>query len=220
MRQLKRVLTAGWLVSVSREDGSFTRYAHEAKLRRELAVPTGPVQDAGVDAISQAIGELRTEPGYRVLLVDMGGRADDRFVRWISSEASGLSPVYVSDGGKTQVPTLTSEAEARGKESTSPGDAGSKKERMYSDGVFHEVELEPALRHVFADRRFEYDVRFRLPESASSAEAPVKLTFLDPETHLPYELRTSLYSVETSTEGGVQSQARAAATERLIAVER
>ena len=53
-----------------------------------------------------------------------------------------------------------------------------------------------------------------------AADAPVKLTFLDPGTHLPYEFRTDLYVVEPRAVEGRPAGQRADATARLATVEK
>lgn len=220
LMKLRRVLAAGWLVSVCRADGTFTPYARGAALRRALAEHADAAkEDAGLDAIEAAIDGLRAEPGYRVVLVDMGGRADDKFVRWLASAADKLSPVYVNDGGKPQMPSSPSGQEGSGVGAGPFAGAAGKKERAYMDGVFHEMELNAAFRHALADARFDYDIRFRAPATAA-ADVPVKLTFLDPGTHLPYELRTDLYTVKMQKAGGRTARQRVDATVRLKTVEK
>ena len=106
LARLKRVLAVGWLVSACRADGTFTPYAHEGDLRRALAEPAEAAHaDAGLDTIASAIEDLRAEPGYRVVVVDLGGKSDEKFVRWLASTADRLSPAYVSDGGKRRCRT-------------------------------------------------------------------------------------------------------------------
>jgi hypothetical protein len=220
LAKLRRVLAAGWLVSVCRADGTFTSYARAAELRRALAEHgDAPKEDAGLDAIESAIVGLRAEPGYRVVLVDMGGHPNDKFVRWLASATDKLSPVYVNDGGKPQMPYSPSSQGGNGGSASAFAGAAEKKERTYMDGVFHEMELNEAFRHALEDARFDYDVEFRVP-AAAAADAPVKLTFLDPGTHLPYELRTDLYTVERRQAGGRTARQRADATERLKTVEK
>lgn len=217
--KLRPVLAAGWLVSVCRADGTFTPYARAAELRRALAEHAdAPKQDAGLDTIESAIDGLRAEPGYRVVLVDMGGHPNDKFVRWLASATDKLSPVYVNDGGKPQMPYSPSSHEGNGGVNPFAG-AADKMERTYMDGVFHEMELNEAFRHALEDARFDYDIRFRAP-AAAAADVPVKLTFLDPGTHLPYELRTDLYTVQTQKPGGKTARQRADATARLTTVEK
>ncbi|HWE84470.1 MAG TPA: hypothetical protein VG267_05970 [Terracidiphilus sp.] len=216
LAKLKRVLAVGWMVSVCRIDGTFTAYAHEAQLRLDLAQRADAAKaDAGLDAVGSAIDGLRAQAGYRVLVADLGGKADDKFVRWLASAADRLSPVYVSDGGKAQMPG----SESSGPGSSMLGSATDARERAYTDGVFHEFTLAEALRDALADRRYEYDVRFRAP-AAAAADAPIRLTFLDPGTHLPYELRTDLYTVETREAGGKAEKVRSDASSRLRTVEK
>ena len=220
LASLRRALAAGWLVSVCRADGVFTNYAHEPELRRALAEHADAAKaDAGLDTISGAIEDLRAEPGYRVVLVDMGGKPDDKFVRWLASEADRLSPIYVNDGGKAQMPYSASSEGGYGGGGNPFAGADSKKERAYMDGVFHELELAQAIHDALDDTRFDYDVRFRAPD-ADAAEAQVKLTFLDPGTHLPFELRTDLYTVEMHEANGKPARRRADATARLKTVEK
>ena len=218
--KLRRVFAAGWLVSVCRADGTFTPYANLAQLTRTLAEHAdAPKADAGLDELENAIDALRAEPGYRVVMVDLGGRSDDKFVRWLASTADRLSPIYVSDGGRTQMPYSPSAEEEEDGHANPFAGAADKKERDYRDGVFHELELAEALNHAVADTRFDYDVRFRVPVSVSQ-DVPVKLTFLDPGTHLPFELRTDLYTVETREASGKPARLRSDATARLLTVER
>lgn len=220
LANLQRALAAGWLVSICRADGTFTDYVHEPELRRALAEHADAAKaDAGLDTISSAIEDLRTEPGYRVVLVDLGGKSDDRFVRWLASQADRLSPIYVSDGGKAQMPYSPSAEEGYGGRANPLASAANKKERAYTDGVFHELKLAQAINHALADARYDYDVRFRTP-ATTDANAPIKLTFLDPGTHLPYELRTDLYTVETREVNGTPTRRRADATARLMTVEK
>jgi len=220
LMNLRRVLAAGWLVSVSRADGTFTPYARGAELRRALTEHADrPKEDAGLDAIESAIDGLRAEPGYRVVLVDMGGKTNDNFGRWLASVTGRLSPVYVNDGGKPQMPYSPSSQEGRGGGANPFDGAADKMERTYMDGVFHELELKEAFRHALEDARFDYDIRFRAP-AAAAADVPVKLTFLDPGTHLPYELRTDLYTVQVLKADGKTARVRADATVRLKTVER
>ena len=169
LASLRRVLAAGWLVSVCRADGTFTDYGHAPELRRALAEHAdAPKMDAGLDTISGAIDEMRAEPGYRVVLVDLGGRSDDKFVRWLASEADRLSPIYVSDGGKAQMPySPSTEGGYDGRDNPLVG-AESKKERAYTDGVFHEFVLAQAIRDAFADTRFDFDLRFHAPVSIAA----------------------------------------------------
>ncbi len=220
LARLKRVLAVGWLVSACRADGTFTPYAHEGDLRRALAEPAEAAHaDEGLDTIASAIEDLRAEPGYRVVVVDLGGKSDEKFVRWLASTADRLSPAYVSDGGKAQMPYSPSAEEGYGPGVNPFSSAAGKMERAYSDGVFHELKLAEAISHALADTRYDYDVRFRAPASMA-ADAPVKLTFLDPGTHLPYELRTDLYVVEPRAVEGRPAGQRADATARLATVEK
>lgn len=220
MAKLKRVLAAGWLVSVCRADGTFTPYTHEVDLLRALAGhPAAPNADAGLDTIASAIDGLRAQPGYRVILVDLGGKSDERFVRWLASEADRLSPVYVSDGGRAQMPYSPSTDEAHVGGVNPFAGAANKMERAYSGGVFHELKLDEAISHALADTRYDYDVRFYVPASLA-ADVPIKLTFLDPGTHLPYELRTDLYLVETRAAAGEEAWQRTDATARLTTLEK
>lgn len=220
LAKLKPVLAAGWLVSVCRADGSFTAYGGEAELRSELAQHADAAKgDAGLDEVSGAIEELRAQPGYRVLLADMDGSSNDKFVRWLANTADRLSPIYVNDGGKAEMPSLPSSSGEYGGGSDLLGGRKNQKERAYTDGVFHELTLAEAVRDVLADRRYEYDLRFHAPAGAA-ADMPVKLTFLDPGTHLPYEIRTDLYTVETREVEGKPAKVRADATVRLKTVEK
>ena len=213
LMKLKRVLAAGWLVSVCRTDGTFTPYAHAAGLRRALAEHDAePNVDAGLDTIAAAIDDLRAETGYRVVLVDLGGRSDEKFVRWLASETDRLSPVYVSDGGQAQMPYAPAAA------ANQFAGAADNMERSYTEGVFHELKLDDAIRHALNDARYDYDLRFLVPAGAA-ADAPVKLTFLDPATHLPYEFRTDLYFVESRDADG-KAYRRGDATPRLKTVEK
>lgn len=217
MAKLKRVLAAGWLVSVCRADGTFPPYTHEVGERSGLAESSdAPIEDAGLDTIASAIDGLRAQPGYRVILVDLGGKSDENFVRWLASETDRLSPVYVSDGGSAQMPNSPSTDEA----GVNPfAGAANKMERSYRGGLFHELNLDEAIRHALADTRYEYDVSFRVPASLA-VDAPIKLTFLDPATHLPYELRTDLYLVETRAGAGERAWQRTDATARLTTLEK
>ena len=220
LKYLKRVLAAGWQVSLCRADGTFAPFSYEAGLRQMLAEHAdAPSTDAGLDTIASAIEGLRAEPGYRVVLADLGGKPDEKFVRWLASETDRLSPVYVSDGGKTQMPYSPSAEEGYVGRANSFANAADKMERAYTEGVFHELKLAAAISHVLADARHDYDVRFRAPASAAD-DAPVKLTFLDAGTHLPYELRTDLYLVETRPVAGKPARRRTDATARLTTVER
>jgi hypothetical protein len=220
LARLKRVLAAGWLVSACRADGTFTGYAREAELRRALTEhANAPDQDAGLDTIASNIESLRVQPGYRVVLVDLDGRSDDKFVRWLASETDRLSPVYVSDGGQAQMPYSPSAKEGYGGAASPFAGAANKMERSYTGGVFHELKLAEAIRHALADTRYDYDVRFHAP-AAMAADAPVKLTFLDPGTHLPYEFRTELYVVETRDVRGKTARQRTDVTGRLTTVEK
>lgn len=220
MAKLKRALTAGWLVSVCRADGTFTPYLHEAELRLALTeAGEGPKEEAGLDTIAHAIEGMRAQPGYRVLLVDLGGRSNAKFLRWLATETDHLSPVYVSDGGSAQMPYSPSVEEGFGADMNPFADAANKMERAYSGGVFHELKLTEAINHALADTRYDYDVRFVVPASLA-ADAPVKLTFLDPGTHLPYEFRTDLYMVDTHASGGGARWQRTDATARLTTAER
>jgi hypothetical protein len=214
---LRQVLATGWLVSVSRSDGAFTPYAHETELRRDLLAGAAQKTDIGLDSIGSAIEKLRTQAGYRVLLVDLGGKSDERFVRWLNSVTQGLSPVYVSDGGKADMPYASSGEDADSVGGNAAADTAPKKERAFSDGVFHELKLASAISDAFADSRYEYDVRFR---AAAGDDAQVKLTFLDPGTHLPYELHTELYTLEPGTVDGRPEKVRRDATRRLRTVEK
>ena len=220
MAKLKRVLAAGWLVSACRTDGTFTPYTHEVDLRIALAESAdAPMEDAGLDKIASAIDGLRAQPGYRVILVDLGGKSDEKFVRWLASETDRLSPVYVSDGGSAQMPNSPSADEVYVGGANPFADAANKMERAYSGGLFHELKLDEAIRHALADTRYEYDVSFHVPPSLA-ADAPIKLTFLDPATHLPYELRTDLYLVETRAAAGEEAWQRSDATARLTTLEK
>ncbi len=220
MAKLKRVLAAGWLVSVCRADGTFTPYTREVDLRSALAESAdAPMEDAGLDTIASAIDGLRAQPGYRVILVDLGGRSDDRFVRWLASQTDRLSPVYVSDGGSAQMPSSPSTNDASVGGVNPFAGAANKMERAYGGGVFHELKLDEAIRHALADTRYDYDVRFHVP-SFLAADAPIQLTFLDPGTHLPYELRTDLYLVETRAATGEAAWQRTDATARLTTLEK
>ncbi len=220
MAKLKRLLAAGWLVSVCRADGSFTPYTHDGDLRSALAESAhAPMEDAGLDTIASAIEGLRAQPGYRVILVDLGGKSDEKFMRWLASETDRLSPVYVSDGGRAQMPySPSTEEENVGGVNPFTG-AANKMERSYSGGVFHELNLDEAIRHALADTRYEYDVRFHVPASLAE-DAPIELTFLDPGTHLPYELRTDLYLVETRGAPSEEAWQRSDATARLTTLEK
>jgi len=209
-KSLRRVSSAGWLVSVKRADGTFTPYCDGPRLGRELGSPSnGAAGDGGeLSEIQKAIDDLSSRAGWRALLVDTAGSKPGAELAWVSQATSRLDVVYAVDGGR--IFTFPDCDKAGGFDELGMLSSGttSTMARTYHDGVIHEITWSKAIKHLVADREYVYDLEFKLPESAEQVEQPLALTLRDPFTYGPDPVKVELYTVASGSEGGAANGVR------------
>lgn len=204
LMSLRRIFSAGWLVSVMRTGGTFTPYCDRTCLERDLAGKLNPTTGAGSDAIAiqKAIDDLGRKAGLRLLLVETQKGAHGTVPAWVKQAAARLDAVYAIDGGET----FTS-PDCMATWYPDPGGGACsgtirKTVREYSDGVIHEVTWSNAINHLVSDRKFNYDVQFSLPASRGGIGHPLTLTLRDTHSLGPGEVNAELYAVAPASENG------------------
>jgi hypothetical protein len=217
--QLNRVLSQGWLVSVSRADGSFTPYAtNRATLEAALAaIATAPLTADQEDlAVQAAVEALDKFPGHRLVLLDVGGAKHEPSALWNNLEKKTHAQFYVVDGGGQGLAYSdeswgdATEGAPRG------GDLLLKKTRVYDGTVFHEIQLASALKNALKDVRNDYDLIFAIPASSSDPPGPITLKLQDDEKLNPNGLNIELYTLTRQTVNGKSYYTRSTAPLNLI----
>jgi len=193
---LERLFSAGWLVSAMRADGTFTPYCDGAGLARELRkLSATPVSaEAEQSAIRNAVDDLNRQAGLRFLLVDTARGKHRTDPAWLAEAASKLDMVYAVDGGKVETfPDCDSAADFDQLGWLCNGTA-LKRSRSYRDGVAHELSWSKAIKRLLADRKYDYDVKFSLPESANVVARSLTLTLRDPYSYGPEPVHVEFYT--------------------------
>lgn len=199
-KSLGRLFSSGWLVSVQRADGTFTPYSDPHGLAGELETPPIAAGGAGseMSTIQKAIDDLSGRAGLRILLVETARGKNRAGPAWVGKAASRLDFVYAVDGGKV----LTfPDCEGTPGGTGFPNLAGElcngtalKRVRSCRDGVAHELTWSKAIKHLVADRKYVYDVEFKLPESADVVGRPLTLTLRDPYSYGPDPVYVEFYT--------------------------
>ena len=196
LKRLHLVLRKGWLVSVTRSDRSITPYCSLDSLPSELAKTAAtPISDGPADAaMTHAIDTLETQPGRRLLLVDIARARDKRTPQWVSSAAQSLGVVYVADRGRL-ISTPYPPSSARESES---GILFPRNERIRwrKHGIFHEPSLFSAVRDMIADGRYDFDIQFTAP---NGAPGPITLRLPNPQDTISNRITAQLYFVAHKT---------------------
>ncbi len=196
LKRLHLVLQKGWLVSVTRSDRSITPYCSLDALPAELAKATAtPISEGLADAaMTHAIDTLETQPGRRLLLVDIARARDKRTPQWVSSAAQSLGVVYVADRGRL-ISTPYPPSSARESES---GILFPRNERIRwrKHGIFHEPSLFSAVRDMIADGRYDFDIQFTAP---NGAPGPITLRLPNPQDTISNRITAQLYFVAHKT---------------------
>lgn len=102
LKVLKKAMSAGWSVKVSRIDGSFTKYETDiSAMREELEVPTGTDSDQKTEqaAIDAATDELSWFPGRRALVIQQPQQRSRTLTYWFNNKTKIFSMLYLIDGG-------------------------------------------------------------------------------------------------------------------------
>ena len=218
VKSLKRVLPRGWLVSVSRSDGSFTPFSSAATLTAALAATSAVPLNAerAVVAAQSVIETLEKFPGRRLLL-DVAGAHNKPSPQWTSLETGTHVQVYIVDGGtKKMVYYDESWGAATRWPSPAGGDYLSKRARFYESGVFHEVKLDTAVKDILADTRYNYDLSFAIPASQTDPASPITLTLRNATGLLPYDAKAELYTVAIQTVDGKPLAIRTTPPQKLL----
>ncbi|MGP8175312.1 MAG: hypothetical protein ACLP7O_12295 [Terracidiphilus sp.] len=219
VKSLNRVFSQGWLVSVNRSDGSFTPFSTTAMLAAELAAaPAAPLTARQQDLAAQSeIETLDKIPGRRLLLLDVGEAQRDPSQPWNSLVTKTDAQVYIVDGGK-QVMVYYDQSWDAATRGPSPrgGDFVPKNVRFYIGGIFHEVKFSAAIKDVLADARYDYDLRFAIPDSQSDPAGPITLKLQNDKNFLPSEVKAVLYTVAKPSVNGRIITARTTPPQKLI----
>jgi len=203
-RALAKALAHGWLVSVTRIDGSYTPYSSGGPFESNRPSPTStPLElDASRRAIHDAIVDLAQFAGERRLLIDGGDKAGSRGFQWESDAPSSIRPVYLVDGGVVkQVAKEEIESTYR-----NPGmwDFQNVRQRNLSDQLSHEVSLKKAVKDMLLDSRYDYQFQCAIPESEVSSDGTFSLE-IDARTNpklLPGTVTAEIYEVSVQEVNG------------------
>ncbi len=205
LKQLDPVWSKGWLVSVTRSDRSITPYCSRDSLSAELAEASArPIPDKAADAaLSQAILTLGSQPGRRLLLVDIALARIKSTPLWASIATKLVDTVYVVDGGKfvsvPYAPTDLTESQA----GINPG-VWNANIRWRGQGIFHEVRLRSAMKHMISDGRYDYDIQFTAPNETT----PLILRLPNQQNFLSSKIKAQLYTVANEAQPGSINMAR------------
>ena len=207
LNRLHLVLQKGWLVSVTRSDRSITPYCSLDALPAELAKATAtPISEGLADAaMTHAIDTLETQPGRRLLLVDVARARDKRTPQWVSSATQSLGAVYVVDRGKLisipylpgNIPDQLAAELLGGCLSGSTCQFYNERIRWRRHGIFHEPSLFSAVRDMIADGRYDFDIQFTAP---NGAPGPITLRLPNPQDTISDRITAQLYFVAHRTD--------------------
>ncbi|MGO9337717.1 MAG: hypothetical protein ACLPY1_09440 [Terracidiphilus sp.] len=156
IKSLKKVFTQGWLVSVSRSDGSFTAYCAATTLGQALAATAASTLSGEHTewATQQAVANLEGFPGRKVLLLDVKGDHGKTVPEPLSLAAMARPQSYIVDGGAVKMVYRDEswDAYTRG---PSPwgGSYYRKRERFVDKDGIHEVKLSSAIKDILKDAR-------------------------------------------------------------------
>lgn len=143
--KLKDPLSKGWLVSVAREDGTFTPYCNQNRLAQALAGASAASSGSATESrdLISAIATLDGFPGRRVLLVVSTRKTV--LPQWVSDVAAALAPVYVVDGGEQKKAYFWTDAWSGGI-SAPMQNWKTVTKRVWNDGIMHEIKLSLAVK--------------------------------------------------------------------------
>jgi hypothetical protein len=199
LKRLHLVLQKGWLVSVTRSDRSITPYCSLDALPAELAKATAtPISEGLADAaMTHAIDTLETQPGRRMLLIDIARARDKRTPQWVSSAAQSLGVVYVADRGKlVSIPYAPISSGELARQEFGISFVRNERIRWRRHGIFHEPSLFSAVRDMIADGRYDFDIQFTAP---NGAPGPITLRLPNPQDTISNRITAQLYFVESKT---------------------
>jgi len=217
VKSLRKSLSEGWLVSVSRTDGVFTPYsADAATLLSTLGATTSAAMSApeAERSMESAATDLSWLPGRRLLLVVVAGTHDEPPFSWMNQQTKVLSSLYIGDGGVgiDYSPPVSDHV------SGMQGTTTVTKVRMYYNGAFHEVDFNDAVKDILCDAYFDYDLVFTIQASQLNAVQPITLT-LHHATVLS-SLKAEPYTIGRSTVDGASVILRNAVAQKLIVEEK
>jgi hypothetical protein len=218
LKKLKRALARGWLVSVTRSDGSLTPYSTGAALAGELAAASSahiPGRQADT-ALAQALETLKTFAGRRLLVVDVAKTHDKHPPAWVSLLAKTFGAIYLVDGGVRRQVYYDESWGSSGGTSPAGGEFLYKRVRFFQGGVSHEVKLGSAIKDMLKDGSYDYDIQFVLPDTQSNSSSLITLTLHNSLAKVPYQASTDLYSVAVRTVDGKPLAIRAAPSQKLL----
>jgi hypothetical protein len=159
VRGFARLLSQGWLVSVTRPDGTFTGYCDRASLKDALEAKTGirgTSMQANIDIV-RAVDALAGLPGPKALLAETFPAHDKTAPAWVDALVHAKVPVYLVDGGRFDDAYYDdSWGYSRGP-SPAGSDFVSKRKRYYEDGIFHEVRLSKAVKDMLSDSHKDFN---------------------------------------------------------------
>lgn len=200
LKQLDPVWSKGWLVSVTRSDRSITPYCSRDSLSAELAKASArPIPDEAADtALSQAILTLGSQPGRRLLLVDIALARIKSTPLWASIATKLVDTVYVVDRGKfVSIPYPPDDMLPIGIGSIGTWNA---RIRWRGQGIFHEVRLRSAVKDMISDGRYDYDIQFTAPIDST----PLTLRLPNQQNFLSSKIKVQLYTVaKVARPGGI-----------------
>ncbi len=218
LKKLKRALAKGWLISVTRSDGSLTPYSTGATLAGELAAASRaqiPGKQADT-ALAQALETLKTFAGRRLLVVDVAKAHDKHPPTWASLLAKTFGAIYLVDGGVRRQVYYDESWGASGGTSPAGGGFLYKRVRFFEGGISHEVRLGSAIKDMLKDGSYEYDIQLVLPDAQSTSASPITLILHNSLARVPYQTSTDLYSVAVRTVDGKPLAIRAAPSQKLL----
>jgi hypothetical protein len=218
VNSLRKTLSQGWLVSVTRSDGKFTPYCDSVAALSSALAASSTTALSTQQAIwmgQDALIELENFPGRRVLLFSgkMDASTGELPLAYFGDEPKDrylIPQVYFLDGGEFK-PTpfyprdMTTPHEIRWMSSTfasgSRTDADGTMQRAYHLGTAHEKSLSQAVTDALRDAHNYYDLEFAVPVAQPPSTGPMTLTLhRRTETHLSAQLYTvSSRKVDSTT---------------------
>jgi hypothetical protein len=213
VKSLRKALSEGWLVSVTRSDGRFTPYSTDAATLLSALAATAPAPMSAPEALRSmqaATIDLSWLPGRRLLLVVVDGIHAGSPLPWTILQTKVFSPVYMSDGGLGTSYSPPDSAHVSGMEGTTTGI----KVRGNYNGVSHELNFKDAVKHILCDAYFDYDLVFTVQASQLKSGQPFTLTFHHATVLSP--LKAEPYSIGMSTVHGEPVALRNAVAQKLI----
>jgi hypothetical protein len=211
VKSLRKALSEGWLVSVTRSDGGFTPYSTDAaKLLSALAATaSAPMSVPEAERSMQAATiDLSWLPGRRLLLV-VDGTHDEPSVSWMNQQMKLLSPVYICDGGVGVNWSPPNDAHVSGMQGTTTVI----KVPMKYNGAFHEVDLNGAVKDIICDAYFDYDLVFTIQGSRPKSAQPITLTLH--HAAVLSSLKAELYTTGMSRAHGASVAVRNPVAQKL-----